>query len=95
MNKAVIVDSVRSGITKSFRGKLKDTRPDDLSTKCINHILERNPKIFAHELDDCIIGCAFPEGSQGMNLGRNIAVLSNLSYRVSGTTVNRYCASGL
>ncbi|QEY16788.1 thiolase family protein [Cellvibrio sp. KY-GH-1] len=95
MAKAVIVDSLRTGITKSFRGALRDTRPDDLAANCIDMLLARNPDIDPHHIDDCIIGCAFPEGAQGMNLGRNIAVLSRMSHRVAGTTVNRYCASGL
>lgn len=95
IRKAIVVDSVRSGITKSFRGKLRQTRPDDLAAQCVNALLARNNLLSNHEVDDCILGCAFPEGAQGMNIGRNVAILSDLSSAVSGTTVNRYCASGL
>lgn len=97
MNSAVIVDSVRTGITKSFKGKLRHTNPVNLAAQCVNALLQRNQSALAEDasVDDCVIGCAFPEGAQGMNIGRNIAVLSGLSTDVSGMTVNRYCASGL
>lgn len=95
MGRVIIVDSVRTGITKSFRGKLRNVRPDNLAAKCVDELFRRNESIDAIDVEDCIVGCAFPEGAQGMNLGRNIAVLSQLSTNVAGSTVNRYCGSGL
>lgn len=95
MNRAVVVDAVRTGISKAFQGELRGARPDDLAALCVDALLERNPGISPEWIDDCIVGCGFPEGAQGMNLGKNVAVLSALGERVAGCTVNRYCASGL
>jgi len=92
---ALIVDSVRTGLTKSWRGTFNLTRPDDMAAHCIQALLQRNPQVAAAEFEDCVIGCAYPEGAQGHNIGRNVAILSGLPVSVPGMTLNRYCSSGL
>ena len=95
MKTAVIVDSVRTGLAKSHRGGFNMTRPDDMLAHIINAMLERNPNLPPQAVEDVIMGCGNPEGAMGHNIGRNAAVLSNLPLSVGGTTVNRYCSSGL
>ena len=94
MREVVIVDSVRTGLAKSFRGKFNQTRPDDMAAHCVNALLTRNgldPAL----VEDCIVGAGSNEGAQGYNIGRNVAVLSKLGIQVPGMTLNRYCSSGL
>jgi acetyl-CoA acyltransferase len=94
MREVVIVDSVRPGLAKSFRGKFNMTRPDDMAAHCVNALLSRNdldPKL----VEDCIVGAGSNEGAQGYNIGRNVAVLSNLGIQCAGMTLNRFCSSGL
>jgi len=95
MKTAVIVDSVRTGLAKSHRGGFNITRADDMLAHIINNLMERNPNLPGEEVEDVIMGCGNPEGPMGHNIGRNAAVLSNLPVTVGGTTVNRYCSSGL
>ena len=95
MKTAVIVDSVRTGLAKSHRGGFNLTRPDDMLAHIINAMLDRNPNLPPEVVEDVIMGCGNPEGAMGHNIGRNAAVLSNLPITVGGTTVNRYCSSGL
>ena len=95
MKTAVIVDSVRTGLAKSHRGGFNITRPDDMLAHIINNLLDRNPNLPPDMVEDVIMGCGNPEGAMGHNIGRNAAVLSNLPLSVGGTTVNRYCSSGL
>jgi acetyl-CoA acyltransferase len=91
----VIVDSVRTGLAKSFRGSFNKTRPDDLAAHCVKALLERNPKVAPDSIEDCIVGAGFPEGPQGMNVGRVTAIAAGLPITVPGLTVNRFCSSGL
>ncbi len=95
MSEAVIVDCVRTGLAKSFRGSFNQTRPDDLVGHCIRSLMDRNPKTDPAILDDCVVGCGLPEGPQGMNVGRVVTVVAGLPVSVSGMTLNRYCSSGL
>ncbi len=95
MKTAVIVDSVRTGLAKSFRGGFNITRPDEMLAHIINATLERNPNLPPEAVEDIIMGCGNPEGAQGHNVGRNAAVLSNLPITTGGTTINRYCSSGM
>jgi len=95
MKTAVIVDSVRTGLAKSHRGGFNITRADDMLAHIINAMLERNPNLAPEMVEDIIMGCGNPEGPMGHNIGRNAAVLSNLPVTTGGTTVNRYCSSGL
>ncbi|XLY86994.1 thiolase family protein [Ectopseudomonas mendocina] len=94
MREVVIVDSVRTGLAKSFRGKFNMTRPDDMAAHCVDALLVRNG-IDPALVDDCIVGAGSNEGAQGMNVGRNVAVLSRLGNPVAGMTLNRFCSSGL
>jgi acetyl-CoA acyltransferase len=94
MREVVIVDSVRTGLAKSFRGKFNLTRPDDMAAHCVDALLVRNG-IDPALVDDCIVGAGSNEGAQGMNIGRNVAVLSRLGNPVAGMTLNRFCSSGL
>ncbi|HGM5554019.1 TPA: acetyl-CoA C-acyltransferase [Pseudomonas putida] len=94
MREVVIVDSVRTGLAKSFRGKFNQTRPDDMAAHCVNALLSRND-IDPASVEDCIVGAGSNEGAQGYNIGRNVAVLSHLGTNVAGMTLNRFCSSGL
>ncbi|AZD49911.1 thiolase family protein [Pseudomonas chlororaphis] len=94
MREVVIVDSVRTGLAKSFRGKFNQTRPDDMAAHCVNALLTRNG-IDPASVEDCIVGAGSNEGAQGYNIGRNIAVLSRLGTGTAGMTLNRFCSSGL
>jgi acetyl-CoA acyltransferase len=95
MRNVVIVDSVRTGLAKSNRGGFNITRPDNMLAHIINALLERNPTLSPEVVEDIIMGCGNPEGAQGHNVARNAAVLSNLPISVGGTTINRYCSSGM
>ena len=95
MRNVVIVDSVRTGLAKSHRGGFNMTRPDEMLAHIIDAMLDRNPDMPPEAVEDIIMGCGNPEGPMGHNIGRNAAVLSNLPVTVGGTTVNRYCSSGL
>ena len=95
MKNVVIVDSVRTGLAKSHRGTFNMTRGDDMLAHCIDAMLERNPNLSPETVEDVIMGCGNPEGPTGHNIGRNAAVLSKLPITTGGTTVNRYCSSGL
>jgi acetyl-CoA acyltransferase len=95
MKTAVIVDSVRTGLAKSHRGGFNITRADDMLAHIINGMLDRNPNLDPAMVEDIIMGCGNPEGPMGHHIGRNAAVLSNLPMTTGGTTVNRYCSSGL
>ena len=95
MKNVVIVDSVRTGLAKSHRGGFNMTRPDEMLAHIIDAMLDRNPNLPPEEVEDIIMGCGNPEGAQGHNVGRNAAVLSKLPITTGGTTINRYCSSGL
>ena len=95
MKNVVIVDSVRTGLAKSFRGTFNMTRGDDMLSHLIDEILDRNPSLPADAVEDVIMGCGNPEGATGHNIGRNSVIMSKLPITVGGTTVNRYCSSGL
>jgi acetyl-CoA acyltransferase len=94
MREVVIVDSVRTGLAKSFRGKFNQTRPDDMAAHCVDSLLARNG-IDPASVEDCIVGAGSNEGAQGYNIGRNVAVLSRLGIGTAGMTLNRFCSSGL
>ncbi|MFS2198028.1 acetyl-CoA C-acyltransferase, partial [Pseudomonas sp. Pseusp3] len=94
MREVVIVDSVRTGLAKSFRGKFNMTRPDDMAAHCVNALLARTG-IDPASVEDCIVGAGSNEGAQGFNIGRNVAVLSRLGIGTAGMTLNRFCSSGL
>jgi acetyl-CoA C-acetyltransferase len=91
----VIVDVVRSAVGRAHKGSLVDHRPDDLAAAVVKALLERNPGVNPEEIDDLVCGCAFPWGEQGYNVGRCIAVLSELPHHVPAQTITRLCASSL
>lgn len=95
MPEAVIVDGARTPIGRAAKGSLVDARPDDLLAFAIAETLKRVPELDAAEIEDVIVGCAFPEQKQGMNIARRAALLAGLPDTVPGTTVNRFCASSL
>ena len=95
MREAVIVASSRTGLAKSFRGSFNMTRPDDLAAHCIKDVLKKTPKLDPAEIEDVVLGCAQPHGPQGANVARIAAILAGLPVTVAGTTVNRFCSSGL
>lgn len=95
MREAVIVSGVRTAVGKAPRGKLRTTRPDDLAAAVIGEAFRRAGGLQPEDVDDVIIGCAMPEGEQGLNMGRIAALRAGLPNAVTGMTVNRFCASGL
>ena len=95
MREAVIVDSLRTPLAKSFRGSLNMTRPDDQVAHCIRALLSKYPQINPNEIGDVILGCGQPHGAAGHNVARISALLAGLPSSVGGTTVNRFCSSGL
>lgn len=92
---AVIVSAARTPVGKARRGSLATVRPDDLAATVIQALLKRTPSLDPAEIEDVIIGCAFPEGEQGMNMARMIALRAGLPIHVPGETINRYCSSGV
>jgi acetyl-CoA acyltransferase len=95
MRDAVIVASSRTGLAKSFRGSFNLTRPDDMAAHCIRDVLRKVPQLDPSEIEDVVMGTGFPEGPQGFNTGRNVALLAGLPVTVPGGTVSRFCSSGL
>jgi acetyl-CoA acyltransferase len=95
MPEAVIVSSVRTPVGKAFKGSLRATRPDDLAALAIKEALARVPGLDAKEIDDVILGCAMPEGEQGMNVARIASLRAGLPIETSAMTINRFCSSGL
>lgn len=95
MREAVIVATARTGMAKSFRGSFNLTRPDDMAVHAVKAVLQKTPKLDPAEIEEVIVGTAFPEGPQGYNVGRNVAVMAGLPVTVPGGTVSRFCSSGL
>ena len=93
--KAYIVAGFRSAVGKASRGGFRFTRPDDLAADVIKHLMSTMPQVDHARIDDVMVGNAMPEAEQGLNVGRIISLLSLNTDKVSGMTVNRYCASGL
>jgi len=95
MKEAVIISAVRTAVGKAPKGTLRNTRPDDLAAAAIKEAVNRVSGLDPREIDDVIMGCAFPEAQQGMNVARTAAILAGLPVETSAMTVNRYCSSGL
>jgi acetyl-CoA acyltransferase len=95
MKDAVIVSAVRTAVGKAPKGILKNTRPDDMGATAIKGAIDRVEGLNVNEIDDVIMGCAFPEAQQGMNVARTAMILAGLPVETSAMTVNRYCSSGL
>lgn len=92
---AYIVGGYRSAIGKAPKGSLRFTRPDDIAAKVIRHLMSDFPQIDTSLIDDVVVGNAFPEAETGFNMGRLLSLMSFDTVEVPGSTVNRYCASGL
>ena len=92
---AVIVDAIRTPVGKARRGSLATTRPDEMAAVVIRELLKRAEGLDPAEVDDVIFGCAFPEGEQGMNMTRLVALRAGLPDSVPAETINRFCASGV
>src|ERR1700751_6183046 len=95
MRDVVIVSAVRTPVGRAFKGTLRATRPDEMAAVAIKGALERVPQVDPKEIEDVIIGCAMPEGEQGMNVARIASLRAGLPVEVSALTINRFCSSGL
>src|SRR6202140_1562227 len=95
MPEAVIVSAVRTPVGRAYKGSLRATRPDDLAALAIKETLARAPGLDPKQIDDVILGCAMPEGEQGMNVARIAALRAGLPVETSAMTINRFCSSGL
>jgi len=95
MPEAVIVSALRTPVARAYKGTLRATRPDDLAALVIMQAIASVPGLSASEIDDVILGCAIPEGEQGMNVARIAALRAGLPVETSAMTVNRFCSSGL
>src|SRR5574340_850635 len=95
MPEDVIVSALRTPVGKAHKGSLHTTRPDDLAALVIERVLARVPGLDPAKIDDVILGCAMPEGEQGMNVARIAALRAGLPVETSAMTINRFCSSGL
>ena len=94
MNESVIIDAVRSPIGIK-NGNMVGIRPDDLTAQVVKELLKRNKNANPNEIDDFILGCAFPEGPQGMLMAKGVAILSGVPETCAGAVVNRFCGSSM
>ena len=94
-NEPVIVSAVRTAVGRAIKGTLRETRPDDLAAACLTGALERAGGFDPAALDDVILGCAMPEGPQGLNVARIAQFRAGIPYSVPAMTLNRFCSSGL
>ncbi len=95
MKDAYIVQSIRTPGCKRNKGAFKDTRPEDLLSFILKSAIDKTPNLEMKDVEDIMIGCAFPEAEQGLNIGRIVSQIAGFPMAVSGATVNRFCASGL
>ncbi|MCA0452914.1 MAG: acetyl-CoA C-acyltransferase [Chloroflexi bacterium] len=96
MREAVIVAGIRTAVGKSHRGTTRNTRSDEMASAVINNLLDQTQgKLDPAEIDDVILGCAYPEGAQGLNFARVISLRAGLPVEVPAMTLNRFCSSGL
>jgi acetyl-CoA acyltransferase len=95
MKEAVIVSGARTAVGRAYKGSLRTVRPDDMGGAVIKAALDRVPQLDRAEIDDVIIGCAMPEGEQGLNMARVSSFIAGLPKEVPAQTVNRFCSSGL
>jgi acetyl-CoA C-acetyltransferase len=95
MPEAVIVDAIRTPIGRAMKGTLRDVRADDLAAVPLRALVERNAGVDFGETNDILMGCGFPDGEQGYNIGRNAALLAGIDHHVPAVTVSRFCSSSL
>ena len=91
----VIVDAVRSAVGRAHKGSLALKRPDELAGEVVKALLARNPQVKPSDVEDLFLGCAMPEGEQGLNIARVVGLLGGLPEECGGQTINRFCSSGL
>ena len=95
MKEAVVVAACRTAVGKAPRGTLKDSRPEHMACTVLGDLLKRAQDLDPERIDDVIIGCTFPEATQGLNIGRVLVMSMGWPDRIPGMTVNRFCSSGL
>src|SRR6266540_2099779 len=95
MKQAVIVSAVRTPVGKAPNGALRTTRPDEMGAVVIREALRRAPRLDPADVDDVIMGCAMPEGEQGLNVARIASLRAGVPVSASAVTINRFCSSGL
>lgn len=95
MKEAVIVAFGRSAVGNAPKGKLEDTCPTEFGAQVLKGVLEKLPQLDQSRIDDIVVGCAFPEAEQGLNVARTIALRAGVPESVPAYTLNRFCASGL
>ncbi len=95
MKDVVIAAAVRSAVGRAIKGSLAQKRPDDLAAEVLRGLLARVPSVKPEMIEDLILGCAMPEGEQGLNVARVVGLLGGLPIETSAMTINRFCASGL
>ena len=95
MKDIVIVEAVRSAVGRALKGSLANKRPDELAGDVIRGLMARVPQVKPSEVDDLVMGCAMPEGEQGLNIARVVGLLGGLPIETGGQTINRFCSSGL
>src|SRR5262245_13205178 len=94
MTDIVIAEAVRSAVGRGFKGALATKRPDELAADVVRGLVARVPQVKG-KIDDVVLGCAMPEGEQGLNVARLISLLADLGVEVPAQTINRFCSSGL
>ena len=95
MTKIVIAEAVRSAVGRAVKGSLTNKRPDELAGDVIAALLARVPQLKPSDVDDLVLGCAMPEGEQGLNVARLAGLLGGLPQETGAQTINRFCSSGL
>jgi acetyl-CoA acyltransferase len=95
IDNVVIADAVRSAVGRAHKGSLALTRPDELAGQVVAALLARVPRVAPADVDDLVLGCAMPEGEQGLNVARVVGLLAGLPIETGGMTINRFCSSGL
>jgi acetyl-CoA acyltransferase len=94
-NDIVVLDAVRSAVGRAIKGSLAQKRPDEMAGEVIRGLLARNKEVAADQVEDLVLGCAMPEGEQGLNIARIVGLLGGLSQDSGAVTINRFCSSGL
>jgi acetyl-CoA acyltransferase len=95
MKDIVIVEAVRSAVGRALKGALANKRPDELAAEVVRGLMARVPQVKPEMVEDLILGCAMPEGEQGLNVARTVGLLAGLPQEASAMTINRFCSSGL
>src|SRR5438309_5298039 len=95
MRDAYIVAAARTAVGKAPKGKLRNTRPDDMAAAVFEELFRRSPQVSKKDVEDVILGCAMPEAEQGLNMARLASLRAGIPVEASAITINRFCSSGL